>query len=72
MHNKLFTLDRLAIRNPSLYKDFKKYVICLREENTYSAAQGLSIWQIKPGKKQCQALKRKFLYFPTRQMSREN
>ena len=31
MHNKLSTLDRLAIRNPSLYKDFKKYVICLKE-----------------------------------------
>ena len=31
MYNELPTLDRLAIRNSSLYKDFKKCIICLKE-----------------------------------------
>ena len=31
MHNELPTLDKLAIRNPSLYKDFKKCVIYFKE-----------------------------------------
>ena len=34
MHNELLTLDKLAIRNPSLYKNHQKCVICLdKNEN---------------------------------------